>query len=112
MKSVAAVALYTALASASPLLEKRGRFCDQWGAETAGPYTVYNNLWGAADAESGQQCTTNNGLIGGSDSISWSTEWTWVGGPYNVKSYANVVVENDYPTLGSVSSMPTEWSWM
>ena len=103
--------LLASLAAASPALNARGTFCDQWGSERSGPYTVYNNLWGQGDATSGQQCTTNNGLIDGSDAIAWSTAWSWSGGQYNVKSYANVVVDSDFVTLDSINSMPSEWSW-
>lgn len=111
MKTFAVAAALTGLASAAPSsrLVPRDTFCGQWDSEVAGPYTVYNNLWGMDNADSGEQCTTNNGVTDGS--LSWSTAWTWVGGPSSVKSYANVVVESDKKALSEVSSIPAEWSW-
>lgn len=108
MKSIA-VASLVSLAAASPALVPRTTYCGQWDLEVAGDYTVYNNLWGQDAADSGSQCTTNNGLSG--DSLSWSTAWTWAGGPYNVKSYANAVVASDKVALSTISSIPTVWDW-
>lgn len=108
-------ALLLGAASASPLsrstLRPRGTFCGQWDYEVEGPYTVYNNLWGMDTAESGEQCTTNNGLSGDGGSLSWSVEWTWIGAPSSVKSYPNVVVETEPRPLSDVSSIDAAWSW-
>lgn len=110
MKSVIAMSLLAGLAAASPTISKRAEFCGQWDSEVAGDYTVYNNLWGKDSANSGSQCTTNNGL-GSDGSLSWSTSWTWAGGSTSVKSYANVVVKSDKKALSAVSSIPSRWSW-
>jgi xyloglucan-specific endo-beta-1,4-glucanase len=61
-------------------------------------------------ATSGSQCTTNNGLAS-DGSLSWSVEWTWQGGPYNVKSYPNVVVSSTPKALSAISSIPAVWDW-
>jgi xyloglucan-specific endo-beta-1,4-glucanase len=98
------------LTAASPLLNKRDTFCGQWDLEVSGPYTVYNNLWGQDSAESGEQCTTNNGLSD-DGTLSWSVEWTWVGAPSSVKSYPNVVVEAEPRPLSEVGSIQAEWAW-
>ncbi|KAI9901692.1 hypothetical protein N3K66_003509 [Trichothecium roseum] len=102
------IPLLAPLAAAMPT--KRGTFCGQWDLETAGDYTVYNNLWGMDSADSGEQCTTNNGLAS-DGSLSWSVDWTWVGGAGSVKSYPNVVVDIDNKPLGDVQSINAEWAW-
>lgn len=71
------------LAIASSL--KRRTYCGQWDSEVAGTYTIYNNLWGEDNDDSGSQCTTNNGLSS-DGSLSWSTGWSWSGGQGQVKS--------------------------
>ncbi|KAM6530719.1 hypothetical protein FSOLCH5_000218 [Fusarium solani] len=110
MKS-AIVAALAGLAAASPTrLIPRGQFCGQWDSETAGAYTIYNNLWGKDNAESGEQCTTNSGEQS-DGSIAWSVEWSWTGGQGHVKSYPNAVVEIEKKTLGEVSSIPSAWDW-
>ena len=96
------------LSLATPL--KRGTYCGQWDSETSGTYTIYNNLWGRDSADSGSQCTTNNGLAS-DGSLSWSTAWTWTGGAGQVKSYANVVVESEKKALSELEGLPSEWSW-
>lgn len=94
---------------ASPLA-RRGTYCGQWDSETAGPYTIYNNLWGKDQATSGSQCTTNNGLAS-DGSLSWAVEWSWAGGQGHVKSYPNVVIESEKKSLADLESLPSEWSW-
>ena len=109
MKSVLAATALASLAAASPVT-KRGTFCGQWDLETVGPYTVYNNLWGMDSADSGEQCTTNNGLSD-DGTLSWSVEWSWAGGPSSVKSYPNVVVDAEPRPLSEVNSIQAEWDW-
>lgn len=109
MKSVLAATALASLAAASPV-SKRGTYCGQWDLETAGPYTVYNNLWGMDSADSGEQCTTNNGLSC-EGTLSWSVEWSWAGAPSSVKSYPNVVVDAEPRPLGEVNSIQAEWDW-
>lgn len=111
MKSILVATTLTSLASAGPSsLHARDTFCGQWDLEVAGPYTVYNNLWGQDAADSGEQCTTNNGLAA-DGSLSWSVDWTWVGGPGSVKSYPNVVVDAEPRALADISSITAEWDW-
>ncbi|OLN95239.1 putative xyloglucan-specific endo-beta-1,4-glucanase A 2 [Colletotrichum chlorophyti] len=100
-----------ALATPTPTIEKRETtFCDQWGSATTGTYTVYNNLWGASSADAGgKQCTTLTGLS--SSKLQWSTTWSWSGGPYNVKSYANAVVTISKKALSAIGSIPSTWNW-
>lgn len=113
MKS-AIVAALAGLAAASPtrLLTPRGQFCGDWDSEKVGAYTIYNNLWGKGNAQSGQQCTTASaGGEQGDGSIAWSVEWSWTGGQGQVKSYPNVVVEMEKRTLAEVSGIPSAWDW-
>jgi xyloglucan-specific endo-beta-1,4-glucanase len=98
-----------ALATPTPTVDKRATtFCGQWDSMQTGTYTVYNNLWGR-DAGTGSQCTTVNGLSG--NSVSWSTSWSWSGGSYNVKSYANAVVKATAKKISAISSIPSTWKW-
>ncbi|KAM0268860.1 hypothetical protein ACHAQH_009908 [Verticillium albo-atrum] len=107
---VAALLAFPLAALASPLTARQSStFCDDWGSAVAGPYTIYNNLWGKGAATSGQQCTTLSGLSG--SSVSWSSSWSWAGGPTSVKSYPNAVVSLNKRPLSQVSSIPTAWSW-
>lgn len=111
----AALTSVAALAAATPTptptqKEKRAEtFCEQWGSLETGGYIVYNNLWGQDSADSGEQCTTVEGVTSGS--VAWSTEWSWAGGQYNVKSYANAVRQVDPVSLADVGSIPSKWSW-
>ncbi|KAK1994331.1 family 12 glycosyl hydrolase [Colletotrichum falcatum] len=99
-----------ALASPTPTVGKRAAtFCDQWGSAATGAYTVYNNLWGASSG-TGSQCTTLTGLSGGG-TLQWSTAWSWSGGPYSVKSYANAVVNVSKKALSAINSIPSTWNW-
>ncbi|KAI1751161.1 family 12 glycosyl hydrolase [Xylaria castorea] len=98
-----------ALATPTPTVEKRAAtFCGQWDSVQTGSYIVYNNLWGES-AGSGSQCTTVNGLSG--NSVAWSTSWSWSGGQYNVKSYANAVVQTTAKKISAISTMPTTWKY-
>ncbi|KAI0420389.1 family 12 glycosyl hydrolase [Xylaria grammica] len=98
-----------ALATPTPTVDKRATtFCGQWDSLQTGSYIVYNNLWGQ-DAGTGSQCTTVNGLSG--NSVAWSTEWSWSGGDYNVKSYANAVVQTDAKKISAISAIPTKWAY-
>nr|AGC24033.1 xyloglucanase B [Rhizomucor miehei] len=103
------VAAFLATSAAAIPLNKRAEMCGQWDTTSAGPYTVYNNLWGEGSATSGSQCTSVNSIDG--NVLSWSTSWSWAGGQYNVKSYANAELKFDAVKLSSVSSIPFQWSW-
>lgn len=105
-----AVANPLAVTPTKTTVEKRAEtFCDQWGSLETGGYTIYNNLWGMDNADSGEQCTTVEGITDGS--LAWSTEWSWTGGPYQVKSYANVVVDSTPTKLSGLTSMLSNWAW-
>ncbi|KAI0102403.1 family 12 glycosyl hydrolase [Nemania sp. FL0031] len=112
MKSfiVASVALAgLALATPTPTIDKRATtFCGQWDSVQTGSYIVYNNLWGES-AGTGSQCTTVNSLSG--SSVAWSTSWSWSGGQYNVKSYANAVVQSAAKQISAISTIPTTWKY-
>ncbi|KAG5914659.1 hypothetical protein E4U42_000368 [Claviceps africana] len=114
MKITASLALSGLVASAlaTPLdHSKRGAqsFCGGFGTSSAGPYTLYHNNWGAGAASSGQQCTAFSPLQG--DSVSWSTTWSWQGGPSSVKSYSNLGLAHVNRRLSDVRSIPSRWSW-
>ncbi|KAI0192197.1 glycoside hydrolase family 12 protein [Xylaria flabelliformis] len=98
-----------ALANPTPTVDKRATtFCGQWDSVQTGSYIVYNNLWGQSSG-SGSQCTTVNGLSG--NSVAWSTSWSWSGGQYNVKSYANAVVQTSAKQVSAISTIPTTWKY-
>ncbi|TGJ88100.1 hypothetical protein E0Z10_g666 [Xylaria hypoxylon] len=98
-----------ALATPTPTVDKRATtLCGQWDSVQTGTYIIYNNLWGK-DAGTGSQCTTVNSLSG--TSVAWSTSWTWSGGNYNVKSYANAVVQTTAKKISAISTIPTSWTY-
>lgn len=136
MKSFALAALAgLALATPTPTVDKRATtFCGQWDSVQTGSYSkycqhhlllavaafckcaglivtatvLYNNLWGK-DSGTGSQCTTFNSLSG--STIAWSTSWSWSGGNYNVKSYANAVIQASAKQISAISSIPTKWAY-
>lgn len=63
-----AAASLAALVTAAPsrTVAKRADSCGQWDSVQTGDYTVYNDLWGEDDADSGSGCF-------GIDSVSGST---------------------------------------
>lgn len=75
---IAASSASLALAVPTATIQKRADFCGQWDSQVTGDYTIYNNLWGRADATSGSQCTGVDGLSG--SSLKWHTSWSWSGG--------------------------------
>ncbi|EME47572.1 glycoside hydrolase family 12 protein [Dothistroma septosporum NZE10] len=110
--SVALASALAALAIASPTpILKRAENCEQYGSVQTGDYTVYNDLWGEAQATSGSQCFSIAGLSGGV--LSWATTWSWKGGS-SVKSYANAALKSlttSPKQLSSISSIESKWSW-
>lgn len=107
MKFLAALALGT-LASASSVT-RRDDFCGQYDTVQQGDFTLYNNLWGRDNADSGSQCT---GLDSGSgNEIAWHTSWSWTGGQGQVKSFANAAYSFTAKQLSSLSSIPTTFNW-
>lgn len=112
MKSLLLISLGLAgiaLATPTKSIEKRASLCGQWDSQVTGSYTVYNDLWGEAEATSGSQCTTINSLSG--NTLAWETEWTWVGGSSSVKSFANAAYSFTAKQLSSITSIPTTWEW-
>jgi xyloglucan-specific endo-beta-1,4-glucanase len=100
----------TALAAPTATLDKRATtICGQWDSVVTGTYIVYQDLWGEAAATSGSQCTTVTSDTSGT--LDWSTSWTWAGGPYNVKSFANAVVSMTKKKISAYTSIPTTWKW-
>jgi xyloglucan-specific endo-beta-1,4-glucanase len=99
-----------ALAAPSKTLQGRSTTCSSWDEIPSGSYTIYQNLWGEADATSGSQCLTLTSVSSGS--VEWSTSWTWAGGSYNVKSYDCVALTlSKGVKLSTISSIPTTWDW-
>jgi len=94
---------------ASSLKPRSTTICGQWDTVTEGTYTVYQDLWGEAQATSGSQCTTVTGLTG--STLAWSTSWTWAGGSSDVKSYANAALQDIGKELSGISSIPSTWDW-
>jgi len=44
--------------------------------------------------------------------VSWSTSWSWSGGPYSVKSYADVGLNtNEGYQISQIKSVPSVWDW-
>lgn len=102
--------LATASAAPTSVLEKRAStMCDSWDSLVTGTYTVYQNNWGAAQASSGSQCTTFTSDV--SNSVKWSTSWTWAGGAGQVKSYSNVALEKVNKAISAISTIPSVWTW-
>ncbi|EAW08261.1 putative endoglucanase [Aspergillus clavatus NRRL 1] len=106
MKFNLALALSLTVATAEAATE----LCKQWDSIIEGNFIVYNNLWGQGNADDGgHQCTTVKSISG--DTVVWSTEWAWSGGPGQVKSYANAALQFTPTTLSSVSSIDSTWKW-
>ena len=72
----------SSLASAAAL-NRRADMCGQWDTTTTDKFTLYNNLWGEGNADSGSQCTGLDSDDG--NTIAWHTSWTWTGGAGQVK---------------------------
>lgn len=103
-----AIVFLAATAAAAPL-EKRAEMCGQYENTQAGPYIVHNNNWGQGNADSGNQCTSLDKING--NVLLWSTHWSWSGGKYQVKSYANAELPVKGTKLSDVKSIPFEWTW-
>ncbi|KAL4963837.1 putative endoglucanase [Aspergillus stella-maris] len=104
-----ALTLASLASAASINLSRRDDFCGQYDTTTAGDFILYNNLWGQGNADSGSQCTGLDSSSG--NTISWHTSWSWTGGEYNVKSFANAAYQFTATQLSSLSSVPTTWDW-
>jgi len=78
--------------------------------EANGRFLLENNLWGAAGATSGSQTSQATAING--NSVTWQTIYTWVGGIYKVKSYANLDLKVGLGTpLSVIKSIPSVWKW-
>ncbi|KAJ7125186.1 endocellulase [Mycena epipterygia] len=81
----------------------------QYDCLPAGGFTLCQNLWGEAAGVGSQKSTL---ITGTTETVSWSTNYTWANGPNNVKSYANVEsVASKGVQLANVASAPTVWDW-
>jgi len=81
-------------------------FCGQWDTTTTSSgYTIFNNLWGESAATSGSQCTGLDSSSG--NTVAWHTSWTWAGGNFNVKSFANAGKSFTPGLVSSLASVPT-----
>lgn len=69
--SLAAASMAALVAAAPTGTVKRASECGQYDTVETGSYTVYNNLWGEAEATSGSQCFGVTGLSG--STIAWET---------------------------------------
>ncbi|KAF7359718.1 hypothetical protein MVEN_00696400 [Mycena venus] len=99
--------------STSHLFEKRGAvLTGQFSSESEinGRFVLENNLWGQSAATSGSQSSQVTATNG--NAVTWHTTYTWAGGSTSVKSYANLDLKvGPGHTLGSITSIPTAWSW-
>ncbi|PQE11471.1 Xyloglucan-specific endo-beta-14-glucanase A protein [Rutstroemia sp. NJR-2017a BBW] len=111
---VALPLLFSGAAIAAPAVSKTinarsTKVCGQWDSVVTGSYTIYQDLWGQGNADSGSQCSTVNSMSG--ETVSWSTSWSWTGGSSDVKSYANVALTKTGVQLSSISAIPGVWKW-
>jgi len=108
MRALFATLFLIPLVSCFPRHHKRATdtspIAGKFDSVSVGQYSVLNNLWGEADAESGSQTTQFLSLTG--DDISWKTTWDWTGG-WQIKSYANAQLDVGInQQLSAISSMP------
>ncbi|KAK0492091.1 glycoside hydrolase family 12 protein [Armillaria luteobubalina] len=117
--SILAVAAFASVL-ASPIpdeqakaLAKRGSVLSgQWDTESEvrQRFILENNLWGMSAATSGSQISQVTATSG--NTITWHTTYTWAGGNFNVKSYANLDLRVGLgKTISSIKSIPVTWAW-
>ncbi|KAK0229072.1 glycoside hydrolase family 12 protein [Armillaria nabsnona] len=117
--SILAVAAFASVL-ASPIpdqetkaLAKRGLVLSgQWDTEPEANdrFILENNLWGMSAATSGSQTSQVTATNG--NTITWHTTYTWAGGNFNVKSYANLDLRVGLgKTISSIKSIPVTWTW-
>ncbi|KAF8588001.1 glycoside hydrolase family 12 protein [Ramaria rubella] len=96
-----------AVVNASPLAKRT--LTGPTACQTAGDYTLCQNLWGANSGVGSQNST----LISASgNDISWTTSWSWANNQNNVKSYANVESNTAKGVqLSAITTAPTAWTW-
>ncbi|CAE6438676.1 unnamed protein product [Rhizoctonia solani] len=123
IKLVLATALLALSVSASPAppraeahLEKRFKLLSgQWDYEDIGKgnqYRLYNNLHGLGQPGTTGSQSTQVLSYKEPGTISWKTQYTWSGNPVNVKSYANVALQQGTrKKLSAIKTIPTSWTW-
>ncbi|PPR06235.1 hypothetical protein CVT24_000626 [Panaeolus cyanescens] len=106
----------TALANPAPVtrdLAKRGNVLQgQYDSESelGGRFILENNLWGQSSG-SGWQKSQATGT-GTGNAVIWYTTYSWQGGQYNVKSYANMDLKVGMgKTIAQIGSIPTIFNW-
>ncbi|TRM60180.1 concanavalin A-like lectin/glucanase domain-containing protein [Schizophyllum amplum] len=114
IKLTSVLAAAALLVNANPVVsEKRqdtAEHCGQWDVVTYNQYSLLLDQWGKDNAESGQTCASITSASG--DSIAWTTTFTWTGtSDTGVKAYPNLQLDDVSGQIGSISSMPTSWSW-
>ncbi|APA07889.1 hypothetical protein SS1G_00501 [Sclerotinia sclerotiorum 1980 UF-70] len=109
-QSLVSLALATvAVASPTAIVDKRATTkCGQWDTFQTGTYTIYQNLWNITGF-TGSQCTTLTSDT--SNTLVWSTAWSWAGGSSQVKSYANVGLTMSPKEVSTIKKIPTTWKW-
>ncbi|KAK8909465.1 hypothetical protein QC760_002169 [Botrytis cinerea] len=107
---VSLVLATVAVANPTPTLEERAAVtkCGQWDTVATGSYTVFQNLWNITGF-TGSQCTTVTSDT--SNSLVWSTSWSWAGGSSQVKSYANAGLNMAAKQVSAISTIPSTWKW-
>jgi len=111
------VFLSFSLVTSSPVnttdLVKRGAILSAQFAtesEANGRFILENNLWGESAATSGSQTSQADSVSG--NTVAWHTTYTWAGGPFNVKSYANLDLRAGLgKSIASIQSIPVTWDW-
>ncbi|KAF5879368.1 putative xyloglucan-specific endo-beta glucanase precursor protein [Botrytis fragariae] len=107
--SLALATVAVASPTPTPTLEKRATtICGQWDTVATGTYTVFQNLWNITGF-TGSQCSTVTSDT--SNSLVWSTSWSWAGGSSQVKSYANVGLNMAAKQVSAISTIPSTWKW-
>ncbi|KAF5323781.1 hypothetical protein D9619_012928 [Psilocybe cf. subviscida] len=121
-KSFVSLALAVTLVTASPtpetpatqdLAKRYVLLTGQYASESVanGRFVIGNNLWGMSSANSGGWQNTQATYVNGNN-VQWYTIYNWAGGPYNVKSYANLDLKVRMgKSLSSISSIPVTWSY-
>ncbi|KAG1776652.1 glycoside hydrolase family 12 protein [Suillus placidus] len=82
----------------------------QWDTVNAGQYSLFNDLWNEKNATWGIQSSQITSFSG--STIAWTSTYTWVGAPSQVKSFANIQLNTGInQQLSAISSIPTTWQW-
>ncbi|KAL1762323.1 concanavalin A-like lectin/glucanase domain-containing protein [Schizophyllum commune] len=116
VKLTSVLATAALLVSAKPVVSEKRQLdttehCGQWDVVTYNQYSLLLDQWGKDNAESGQTCASITSANG--DTIAWTTTFEWKGtSDSGVKAYPNLQLDEGLGgQIGSISSMPTSWSW-